>query len=136
MRQNTDCPINAVLSILSAKWTTEILRELSVGPTRTRRFLSYIPGLTMKCLRQRLQALESMGFVNREELSQRPLKVEYSLTERGEKLAALLAKVKEMADDLMGAECTCSIALSERNAQTIHNCPLRRELSTRSAKIG
>jgi DNA-binding HxlR family transcriptional regulator len=92
--------INNLLDVLSAKWTTEILRELSVGPVRTSVFLHHIPGLTMKCLRQRLVELEKLGFVNRKEYDQRPLKVEYTITERGTKLIVLMTQIKLLSDEL------------------------------------
>jgi DNA-binding HxlR family transcriptional regulator len=128
MRKTTACPINQILDIISAKWTTEIIRELSIGPTRTRRFLAAIPGLTMKSLRQRLQELEKYEFIHREQLSERPPKVQYTITEKGRKLAALLAHIKAFADDLNGGSpCSCPMQEAETTQQVSVYCPERRE---------
>lgn len=91
---------NSLLGVLSAKWTTEILCELSFGPVRTTAFLRNIPGLTMKCLRQRLVELENLDFVRRQEYDQRPPKVEYTITERGHKLLDLIGRVQALAAEL------------------------------------
>lgn len=93
-------PVNQLLDIMAAKWTTEVLHELSIGPTRTRKFLAVIPGLTMKSLRQRLVELEDHGFVVRHQLSTRPPKVQYEITARGRKLVELITQVKKVADEL------------------------------------
>ena len=108
--------INELLGVLSAKWTTEVLRELSDGPVRTSVFLHHIPGLTMKCLRQRLVELEHEGYINRKEYAQRPLKVEYSLTPRGAKLLMLLNQIKSVADELAAtASCSCTLEQAAAN---------------------
>jgi DNA-binding HxlR family transcriptional regulator len=125
------CPVNLVLSILSAKWTTEILRELCIGPTRTRRFLAHIPGLTMKCLRQRLVALEALGLVHRQEFDERPLRVEYTITEKGRKLFGLVSEIKVLADEWHGKSCTCPMELPAGSEEE-YVCPPRRELRYRS----
>jgi len=128
MRKTTACPINQILDIISAKWTTEIIRELSIGPTRTRRFLAAIPGLTMKALRQRLLELERYEFIHREQLSERPPKVQYTITDKGRKLAGLLAHIKAFADDLNGgAACSCPMREEASVDQLAVECPERRE---------
>lgn len=93
-----------VLDVAAAKWTVEIWHQLNVSPTRTRRFLTLIPGLTMKSLRQRLQQLEVLGIVNRKELMQRPLRVEYSLTDRGRRFGDVLALADRIADEWNAAK--------------------------------
>ncbi len=98
------CPINAVLHLISAKWTTEIMRELSIGPVRTRRFLRLIPGLSMKCLQERLKALKAAGMI---ESIEEPQKVEHRITDRGKKLFSILVSLKQLASELMEVECVC-----------------------------
>jgi DNA-binding HxlR family transcriptional regulator len=69
---NIECPISRLLEIISAKWTVEILREISIAPTRTRQFLRLIPGLSMKSLQFRLKELEKFGLLERIEYDQLP----------------------------------------------------------------
>src|SRR5579883_1285910 len=94
------CPINVLMEIISAKWTVEIMRELAIQPTRTRKFLLHIPGLSMKTLSRRLHSLEGAGLVNRREFEGKPIKVEYSLTENGIKLCTILEQIKSLQNEL------------------------------------
>lgn len=102
------CPITFVLDILGAKWTIEILRELFFQPTRTRRFLSLIPGLNMKTLRERLKMLESYELITRTVYDDLPLRVEYSLTDKGRELYAVLVSLKTLGSRWLDNNCTCS----------------------------
>jgi DNA-binding HxlR family transcriptional regulator len=127
------CPISELLAILSAKWTVEIMRELAIGPTRTRRFLALTPGLTMKCLRQRLVQLQDYGLIERRQFDEKPLKVEYSLTAKGVRIADLLAVIKKVADEF-GSAASCQCSLENIHSQEMSGpsdctlvCPRRRE---------
>lgn len=121
------CPITDVLTVAGAKWTVEIMRELALQPTRTRRFLAHIPGLTMKSLRQRLQQFEFLQLVTRKQYDEKPLRVEYSLTDKGRRFIDLLDLANELSNEWSGTvPCRCPLSLPEEERQT-HNCPFRRE---------
>jgi DNA-binding HxlR family transcriptional regulator len=105
---NAACPITDLLDVLSAKWVVGILRELAIKPTRTTAFLTHIPGLSMKVLRERLMMLEVKGFVTRTETDGRPVKVEYAITQRGRRLFYLLMEIKLLSDEWSGTGCHCS----------------------------
>jgi DNA-binding HxlR family transcriptional regulator len=97
--ESLQCPIGEVLTLASAKWTVEIFAELVNQPTRTRQFLHHIPGLSMKCLRQRLQQLQDHGLINRKQFDQRALRVEYSITEKGRRFLDLLNLAKQITEE-------------------------------------
>ena len=122
------CPINTLMEIISAKWTTEIIRELSVQPTRTRKFLLHIPGLSMKTLSRRLHSLEAAGLVNRHEFEGKPIKVEYSLTDAGIKLCGILEQMKLLQQELNSSclNCSCSIQKECFAQPELFACPHRR----------
>lgn len=121
----TACPVNYVLEILSAKWTTEILRELFLQPTRTRRFLHLIPGLNMKTLRERLKLMEDLGIVNRTVYADLPLRVEYSLTDKGRELQGALDTLKDIGTKWLEFSCTCSFEKNEDGSCKTIDCPSR-----------
>lgn len=108
----TSCPIDSVLDLLSAKWTVQILRELSLGPVRTRRFLKFIPGLSMKSLQERLKALIETGMVTREEFDEKVQRVEYSITTRGRRLFAIMSELKLIAAEIGEVTCKCPMEAS------------------------
>lgn len=105
----TSCPIDLVLDLLSAKWTVQILRELSLGPVRTRRFLKFIPGLSMKCLQERLKALIETGMVTRTEFDEKVPRVEYAITTRGRRLFAVMSELKQIAAEIGEVTCKCPV---------------------------
>ena len=120
------CPITTLLDVLSAKWVVEILRELAIRPTRTTHFIAHIPGLSMKVLRERLSMLEENGVIRRVEVAGPPLKVEYSVTERGRRLFYVLVELKAVADDWARDRCcTCSFETS-CNGEGVVDCHRRR----------
>ncbi|MBV9849041.1 MAG: helix-turn-helix transcriptional regulator [Armatimonadetes bacterium] len=79
------CPTNAVLNLLSERWTLHIVRALLDG---RRRFndIARTQGINPRTLRERLRALEEEGVVTRTVVSTLPPHVEYALTPKGEAL--------------------------------------------------
>lgn len=119
------CPISRVLDIIAAKWTLEILRELSIAPTRTRKFLRVIPGLSMKSLQCRLKELEKFGFIERIEYDVLPRRVEHVITERGKKVLSIYVQLKSLSEELFPVYCVCPIEIKEHNDCTQFSCPHR-----------
>lgn len=72
------------------KWTLEILYTLGVSKVlRFGMLKTALPGISSRTLSLKLDELERLGFVNRKLYDERPIRVEYSLTEKGMTLAAL-----------------------------------------------
>ncbi len=137
-QEQASCPINTLMDVISAKWTVEIIRELALQPTRTRKFLLHIPGLSMKTLCRRLQILESAQLINRHEYPGKSLKVEYSLTDHGRQLCSIFEQVKELESTIAGREslsCHCSIEKSCMANPASFNCAHRREKKTRESQL-
>lgn len=119
------CPISQVLEIIAAKWTVEILREVSITPTRTRKFLRVIPGLSMKSLQCRLKELEKNGLIDRKEYDVLPRHVEHLITERGKKVLSIYMQAKALADEMFGVTCICPMEVVEEGACAQFSCPHR-----------
>lgn len=117
------CPITTVLDLISAKWTVQIFRELALGPVRTRRFLKVIPGLSMKSLQERLKALQTFGMITRNEFDEKLPRVEYMITERGQRLFAVMKELKEIAGEIVDTDCKCSL---QGLCEAEMDCPSRR----------
>ena len=82
------CPTNAVLNLLSGRWTLHIVRALLEGH---RRFndLARTQGINPSTLRERLRELEEEGVVTRTVVTAIPPHVEYTLTPKGEALNSI-----------------------------------------------
>lgn len=86
-----DCPITYTLAVVGGKWKWLILYKLfQNGIQRYGEIKKKMPSITHKMLSQELKELELEKLIHREEYSQVPPKVEYSLTEKGETLIPIL----------------------------------------------
>jgi DNA-binding HxlR family transcriptional regulator len=122
-----DCPITKVLTVMSAKWTVEILRELSLGPVRTTYFRKAIPGLSMKSLQERLRDLEKHGMLVRTRYEGTPARVEHTITPLGMRMAEIMVAIKMIACQIEKVTCICPL---ESTCAGRPDCPKRRELSS------
>ncbi len=99
------CPSRVVLDHVTSKWGVLILVALSEGPQRWGELRRRAEGISEKMLAQTLKTLERDGFVDRHPQPVIPPRVDYSLTERGHELAALMLPlvswVAEHADEIV-----------------------------------
>lgn len=84
------CPSRQILGSLAEKWTLLIVHALMGGPMRTAELRRAIGGISEKMLIQTLRKLERNGFVHRHAHAQVPPRVDYTLTELGQSLAAMV----------------------------------------------
>jgi len=84
------CLIEMTLDLIGEKWKSLILWNLYNSPLRYNQLKRAIPDVTQKMLTQQLRELENCGLVHRHSYPQKPLKVEYSLTDDGKKLVPAL----------------------------------------------
>lgn len=99
MPSRSRCKIDSVLDIVSDAWTLAIVHELTVGPRRTVELYEAFEGMSTKTLTARLKKLQRRGLVNRLSYGESPPRVEYSLTEKGERLNLLLSAIAEIAKE-------------------------------------
>lgn len=86
-----DCPVELAMSILSGKWKVLILwKLLNGGALRYSDLHRGVKGITHKMLAQQLRELETDGLVHREVYAVVPPKVEYWLTEEGQRMEPVL----------------------------------------------
>lgn len=85
-KERHDCPVEDALHILIGKWKILILWKLIDKPRRFAELKRLVSGITEKMLIQQLRELESDGVIERKDYQQMPLKVEYSLAQKGQEL--------------------------------------------------
>ncbi|WP_408056633.1 winged helix-turn-helix transcriptional regulator [Ureibacillus manganicus] len=81
------------MDLLGKRWTTLILYQLLEGPQRFNEIESSLP-ISGRLLSERLKELEKEGIVEREVFSEVPIRVEYSLTEKGRALEGAIREVE------------------------------------------
>lgn len=86
------CPYVTAQKVLTGKWSMYILHLLTDGPIRFNELQRRMPEeMTHTTLSRQLKALEEEGLIIRTEYQQIPPKVEYRLSEIGEKFRKVLA---------------------------------------------
>ncbi|MEK3992091.1 winged helix-turn-helix transcriptional regulator [Robertmurraya sp. FSL R5-0851] len=89
------CPrFEKAMSILSQRWTGLIIYQLLGGPQRFCSLESSI-GVSGRVLSERLKDLENEGIVKREVFPETPVRIEYSLTDKGVALEPLMRDIEK-----------------------------------------
>jgi DNA-binding HxlR family transcriptional regulator len=94
-KEISQCPIDAMLSVVDGRWKGTILWRLSDGPMRTSELRRSIPGITERMLIRHLQELVSDGILLRHEERNAPSRVRYSISEYGMTLVPVLEVICE-----------------------------------------
>ena len=89
----TLCPISRAESVVGDRWTVLVLRELFM---RSHRFdeIQAQTGGTPQMVAARLKSLEADGLVERRAYSERPLRHEYHLTEKGQAFYSVILALR------------------------------------------
>ena len=93
------CPFATAQKLIQGKWAILILHHLSEGPVRFNELQRRMPPITHATLSAQLKQLETGGLIMRTEYPQIPPKVEYALTEIGQKFAPVLESIRVWGND-------------------------------------
>lgn len=90
------CPITTTANLIGKKWHPVIVhRLLENGPLGFNALQDDVDGISSKVLSDSLDDLEEKTLVDRTIVSEKPFRVEYSLTERGESLQPVIQAMAE-----------------------------------------
>lgn len=96
---NEWCPITATAKLIGKKWHPVIIhRLLDVEPVGFNALKEEVDGISSKVLSESLDDLQDKKLVNREIVSEKPVRVKYTLTERGRDLKPVIDEMKNWAD--------------------------------------
>lgn len=96
--QTYGCPVEVGLHMVSGKWKPRIMYVLHGGTKRFGELQRSIPEVSRHVLTMQLRELEGDGIVRRIAHPSVPPKVEYSLTDLGRSLGALLEPFAAIGD--------------------------------------
>lgn len=82
--------------VLGCRWTFAVLRAVAEGVHRPGALKRTIKGISAKVLNERLRRFTDAGLFERVEFPEIPPRVEYHLTEFGEKFRWLLGEVQQL----------------------------------------
>lgn len=100
----TICPkFERAINLISQRWTGLIIYVLLEGPRRFCQIESAI-GISGRVLSQRLKELEEEGIVKREVYPEMPVRIEYSLTDKGKALEPLIQEIEKWSQEWLKDE--------------------------------
>lgn len=88
------CPAKRALKLLSGKWKPEIFRLAVEGPIRFSSLLRQIQGSNKQSLSVALRELEESELLEKVVIKQKPLHIEYNLTEKGKLLTPVFKQLE------------------------------------------
>lgn len=91
------CPAQALLKTLSGKWKPEIFRLAVDSPLRFSSLLRQIEGSNKQTLSVALRELEEAGLLQKVIIKEKPLHIEYYLTENGKALIPVFNQLENLS---------------------------------------
>ena len=118
--QNICVTFQHAAEMLSKRWTSLILKVMMAGPMRFSVLAEQLGVVSDRILSERLKELERQGIVTRRVFPETPVRVEYSLTEKGLALAPVLEAIEHWSEtwvELMPVIDTTTFAETEAEAE-------------------
>ncbi|MDT2044938.1 winged helix-turn-helix transcriptional regulator [Priestia flexa] len=84
--------------LIGKKWTGLIIYVLMSGPKRFSELNEAIPALSRRLLTERVKELEEHDIVLRTVIPDRPIRTEYTLTQKGKELGQILGPITQWAE--------------------------------------
>lgn len=94
-----ECPVATTVSLIGSKWKLLIMRNLLARPWRFNELQKSLDGVSQKVLTDSLRSMESDGIIVRTVYPEVPPRVEYSLSELGESMRAIIKSMEEWGLD-------------------------------------
>ncbi|MFB6112411.1 MAG: winged helix-turn-helix transcriptional regulator [Halobacteriaceae archaeon] len=90
------CPVTSTASLVGKKWHPVIIhRLLEEGPQGFNELKTAVDGISSKVLSDSLDDLEEKDLIDRAVVSEKPVRVRYSLTDRGASLEPVIMAMAE-----------------------------------------
>src|SRR6187397_2152301 len=89
------CPVSCTLDAVGDRWSLLIVRDLMRGKRRFAEFLESSEGIPTNILADRLKRLVATGIAAATRYSDRPPRLQYKLTAKGEELRPIMRAMVE-----------------------------------------
>jgi DNA-binding HxlR family transcriptional regulator len=133
------CSIARTLEVAGEPWSPLIIRDIWVGLTRFDELQRDL-GISRKVLAERLKWLVAQGVVEQRVYSERPLRHDYVLTEKGWELADLLLAIMAWGDRWTAGDAGPPVFLRHQGCGELTHAELRcahcdKPLEARNVKV-
>lgn len=93
--RRSPCPVSCALDLFGDRWTLLVIRDLMLGRSRFKDFVSSPEGIPTNILSDRLERLLEAGIVRQIPASDSGKRMAYELTEKGEALRPILKSMRD-----------------------------------------
>lgn len=93
--ENKICPLEVAVNTISGKWKIPIVWQINEGKKRPSEFLRGIAKVDRRVLNQQLNEMVEDGILEKQSFNELPPRVEYTLTELGQKLVGILWQLND-----------------------------------------
>lgn len=94
IEKDNGCPVEGLLKMLSGKYKMQMFKLAVDGPLRFNALLRDIDGANKQTVAVALKELEEQGLLIRTIIKQKPLHVEYILSEKGQTLIPVFRQLE------------------------------------------
>lgn len=94
IENDNGCPVEGLLKMLSGKYKMQMFKLAVDGPLRFNALLRDIDGANKQTVAVALKELEEQGLLIRTIIKQKPLHVEYILSEKGQTLIPVFKQLE------------------------------------------
>lgn len=101
------CPVEEAMRLLGGRWRIVLVYYLLEGPKRFSELRRLMPNISQRMLTLDLRALEDAGLVVRTVYPEVPVRVEYALTEEGQRLEELVEVLDRVGTRLLNRTAPC-----------------------------
>ena len=101
------CPAEKTITLIGNKWTLLIIRDLLMAdkPLRYNELAKSLKKISSRTLSNKLKNLVNYGIIEKHIIDDSPIKVEYSLTEKGKELSKVTQPMVEWSERWHNEEC-------------------------------
>ena len=93
----SNCPAEGLLKMLSGKWKPQIFRLALNGALRFNTLLRQMEGANKQSVATALRELEEQGILEKVVVKQKPLHIEYYLSEKGKALVPVFLQLESLS---------------------------------------
>lgn len=97
INEGETCPAEGLLKMLSGKWKPQLFRLALEGPLRFSALLRQIKGSNKQSIATALKELETEGLLEKIIIREKPLHIEYNLSEKGKNLIPIFRQLEGLS---------------------------------------
>lgn len=94
VEKDANCPAESLLKTLSGKWKAQIFRLTLNGPVRFSSLLRDLEGSNKQSVAVALKEMEEQGLLDKITVKEKPLHIEYNLSDKGKSLVAVFQQLE------------------------------------------